>query len=85
MLARPGGHLPAADVASPSDTRLARLISGLVVLAIGIAMTIAWALPTASWLAWTATILTLAASLFQIFEAWKGWCVMRAMGYKTPM
>lgn len=23
--------------------------------------------------------------LFMLFEAWKGWCVARAMGMKTPM
>ena len=65
--------------------RVARLISGLLVLAIGIAMTVTWAVPSGSWIAWAAALFTLAAGLFQIFEAWKGWCVMRAMGYKTPM
>ncbi len=25
------------------------------------------------------------AGLFQLFEAWKGWCAVRAMGFKTPI
>lgn len=28
---------------------------------------------------------TLAGGLFQIYEARAGWCVVRAMGFKTPI
>jgi uncharacterized membrane protein HdeD (DUF308 family) len=65
--------------------RLARLISGILLLILGIVLAFAWALPNASWLAWMIVAVTIAGGLFQIFEAWKGWCVMRAMGFKTPM
>jgi hypothetical protein len=27
----------------------------------------------------------LAAGVFQVFEARKGWCIVRAMGIKTPL
>lgn len=65
--------------------RLARLICGILVLVLGIVLAVVWALPSASWLAWTIVVLAVVNGLFQIFEAWKGWCVMRAMGFKTPM
>ena len=65
--------------------RRARLISGILVLVAGIALAVAWAWPAGWWLAWLASLLTMGFGLFQIFEAWKGWCVIRALGFKTPM
>lgn len=34
---------------------------------------------------WTVGILALLFGGFQIFEAVSGWCVMRALGFRTPM
>ena len=65
--------------------RLARLISGILVLIAGVVIALAWAWPGASWLAWVVAVLTIGCGIFQLFEAWKGWCVMRAIGFKTPM
>lgn len=58
--------------------RIARLITGLICIVAGIALLI-----TKQW--WiTAAVLILAGG-FQLFEAKKAWCIMRAMGFKTPM
>jgi hypothetical protein len=65
--------------------RFARLISGIIVLVVGIVLAAAWAWPAGSWIRWLVSVLTIGFGAFQIFEAWKGWCVMRAMGFKTPM
>lgn len=32
-----------------------------------------------------AGVVLLLAGLFQLFEACKGWCAIRAMGFKTPV
>lgn len=34
--------------------------------------------------AWGLGLLFLAAALFAFYEARKGWCAVRAMGFKTP-
>jgi hypothetical protein len=60
-----------------------RLINGIVGMAVGIILLLAWALPRGGWLAWTVTAFVLAAGAFSIFEARAGWCVVRAMGFKT--
>jgi hypothetical protein len=26
-----------------------------------------------------------AVGLFQVYEGWSGWCMLRAMGFKTPV
>lgn len=65
--------------------RLARLIYGIVLLVAGMVLAIFWAWPAASWWAWAIIAVCLASGGFAIFEARAGWCVMRAMGFKTPM
>lgn len=65
--------------------RIARLISGVIVLVAGIVLAAAWAWPGGWWVAWLIAALTIGSGMFQIFEAWKGWCIMRAMGFRTPM
>jgi hypothetical protein len=45
----------------------------------------AWALPAGSALSWIVTVLVLAGGAFAVFEAWAGWCVVRAMGFKTRL
>lgn len=57
--------------------RVARGVSGAVCVAAGAA---AW------WCGWAvAGGVLVAGGFFQFFEAAKGWCVMRAMGFRTPM
>ena len=65
--------------------RMARLISGIVLIIAAIVLAFTWARQTESWVAWLVSVATIGLGLFQVFEAWKGWCVMRAMGFKTPM
>lgn len=66
--------------------KVARLITGLLcVLAGGVLITLAFMEAGSFWLLAGIGLVCLAGGLFQIFEAWAGWCPMRAMGFKTPM
>lgn len=65
--------------------RVARLIWGLLLVVVGAVLAGVWAWPAGSWMAWTVCALVVAAGLFAVYEARAGWCVMRAMGFKTPM
>jgi hypothetical protein len=60
-----------------------RLVSGLVEIASALVLAAAWAWPSRSPLAWIVVILLLLGGAFSIFEAWAGWCALRAMGIKT--
>jgi hypothetical protein len=61
-----------------------RLISGLIVLAAAVVLaTVAAAF--GGWWWWALTCAALACGAFQVFEARKGWCALRAMGIKTPV
>jgi hypothetical protein len=62
-----------------------RLINGLVTTAIGLVLVFAWAIPHPSLLSWMITACMLVGGGFMIFEGWAGWCVMRAMGFKTKI
>jgi hypothetical protein len=66
-----------------SRGRAARLVYGLILLVGGVAMLFGWALRTGSAIAWVATTLVLIGGAFAVFEARAGWCVVRAMGFKT--
>jgi uncharacterized membrane protein HdeD (DUF308 family) len=68
-----------------SKGKLARLIYGLVLLAAGVAMIFFWAMPSGTALSWIITIALILGGAFAIFEARAGWCIIRAMGWKTPM
>jgi hypothetical protein len=63
--------------------RLLRLASGLIFLAGGAAMAIGWAHTAGGWRPWTASALAAAFGLFQVYQAWAGWCIARALGFKT--
>ena len=65
--------------------RIARLVWGVVLLTIGGAILFAWALPSGSVLAWAAVVVCVIGGAFSLFEAWAGWCGVRAMGFRTPM
>ncbi len=61
-----------------------RLISGIIVSLVAVIMLVlcATSVLTGNW-AWITAIALLAMGAFQIFEARAGWCIVRAMGFKT--
>ena len=65
--------------------KLVRLWYGIALVLIGLILLFAWALRSGSVMAWVATVLCVVGGAFAIFESRKGWCVLRAMGVKTPM
>jgi hypothetical protein len=65
--------------------KLARLVWGLALTAIGAVLLFAWALRSGGAWAWVVSAVCLAGGAFAVFEARAGWCVMRAMGFKTRM
>ncbi len=64
--------------------RIARALSGLLCIAAGGGCMV-WAWPDSVPWRWTIALGLLAAGLFQLYEARKGWCIARACGLKTPM
>jgi hypothetical protein len=42
-----------------------------------------WARPSGGTLAWACCALLLLGGLFTLFEASRGWCAVRALGFKT--
>ena len=68
-----------------SRGKLARLIYGIILVAIGIAMIFLWAFPGGGILGWIISVACVLSGAFSIFEARAGWCVVRAMGFKTPI
>ena len=65
--------------------KLARLIYGVVLVVLGLVLLLAWALPAGGFRAWAVTVVCLLSGAFAFFEARAGWCIVRAMGIKTPM
>lgn len=64
--------------------KLARLIWGLLCLLAGVLLAF-WAIPSGGWVAWTVSLAVTAFGAFALFEARAGWCVVRAMGFRTRM
>jgi hypothetical protein len=65
--------------------KVARLRIGIGLAVIGLLLTLSWALPFGGVAAWLVSGAVLLAAAFSIFEARAGWCVARAMGFKTPI
>ena len=61
-----------------------RLIYGIVFFVAGVLLIFLWARPAGGWLRWTLGLLLLLGGGFAIFESRAGWCVIRAIGMKTP-
>lgn len=62
-----------------------RLMGGLATLGVAAVLavlTLAGVLPQAWW--WFVVIGAAIGGGFMVFEARSGWCVVRAMGFKTP-
>jgi hypothetical protein len=62
-----------------------RLIYGVILLAGGIALGLFWARGSESPFRWIVSMALGAAGAFAIFESRKGWCALRAMGFKTSI
>lgn len=65
--------------------KLVRMVQGIALLAIGAVLIFVWAMPAGTIAAWAVSVLCLLVGAFCIFESRKGWCVIRAMGWKTPI
>ena len=63
--------------------KAARLRIGIGGLAIGVVLLLAWALPSGELWPWIVTSGVLVGAAFSVFEARAGWCVVRAMGFRT--
>ena len=63
--------------------KLVRLIYGAVLLIAGILLIALWAAGSGSLIAWIVSIAVALGGAFAIFESRAGWCVVRAMGFKT--
>jgi hypothetical protein len=68
-----------------SRGKLARLIYGLLMIVLGIILALLWAWPQGEIWKWVVSIACVAGGTFALFEARAGWCIVRAMGIKTPM
>ena len=65
--------------------RVARIVTGLISAALGTGLIVAaqaGGLP--GWAVWAGAG-CIAGGAFTVFEGVKGWCVVRALGFKTPM
>jgi hypothetical protein len=60
-----------------------RFRSGLFFLAIAVAVALLWPLRTGSTAGWLVTTALAVAGAFSLFEARAGWCVVRALGFRT--
>ena len=60
-----------------------RLVYGVVTAVAGVVLIFVWARPGGGWIAWTVSLLMLLGGAFAVFESRAGWCVLRAMGFKT--
>jgi hypothetical protein len=64
--------------------RQARIVTGAAVDAVGAVLILAGVLRSETGLIVAGAVLSL-AGLFMVFEGTKGWCVVRAMGFKTRL
>ena len=62
-----------------------RFVMGVAEIAIAIFMALFWARPANDWRPWTITGVLFFFGAFALFEARAGWCVVRAMGFKTKV
>jgi uncharacterized membrane protein HdeD (DUF308 family) len=62
-----------------------RLINGIVLIVVGLILLFAVTLRYGGAIPWMLTILLFICGAFSIFEARAGWCIIRAMGGKTPI
>jgi hypothetical protein len=68
-----------------SRGRVARLVYGIVLIVAGVVAAALWAWPRGGAVPWVVSVALVVGGAFAVFEARAGWCVMRAMGFKTPI
>jgi hypothetical protein len=62
-----------------------RLINGIILLILALAVAGFWAWPTHLIFAWGVAIFLFISGSFVVFEARAGWCALRAMGIRTKI
>jgi len=60
-----------------------RLAYGSALVIGGLVLILTWARPTGGWAAWCVSLIAVLGGGFAVFEAAAGWCIVRAMGFKT--
>jgi hypothetical protein len=65
--------------------KLLRMVYGLTLAIAGIAMMFFWARHRDSVFPWILSSAITLGGAFAIFESLVGWCVVRALGYKTSI
>lgn len=60
-----------------------RIRGGAALLVLGMVLLVVWAFPSGHALPWVLGVLGVAVGAFMIYEGKHGWCVLRAMGFKT--
>jgi len=62
-----------------------RLVCGILLLIVGLILLFSMAIPHGGVVEWIVTLFPLLTGAFAVFEGWAGWCVLRAMGFKTSV
>ena len=62
-----------------------RLAYGFALVIGGIVLAWLWAWPSGSAWAWVICGAAVGGGAFAVFEGWAGWCVVRALGFRTPV
>ena len=65
--------------------KAARLKVGIFGVTVGIGLALVTAIGILPSIAWWGVLASIAGGTFTIWEARAGWCVVRAMGFQTPM
>lgn len=65
--------------------KAARLKVGIFGVTVGIGLALVTAIGILPSIAWWGALASIAGGTFTIWEARAGWCVVRAMGFQTPM
>lgn len=67
-----------------SKGKVIRLVSGVVSASVAVTLLILTvvAFTDQVWM-WILGVVLLIAGVFQVFEGWTGWCVLRTMGFRT--
>jgi hypothetical protein len=65
--------------------KLVRLVYGIVLIVAAVLVAMVWARRSDSNWPWVLVAVLGLSGSFAIFESRKGWCAIRAMGFKTPI
>ena len=61
------------------------LVWGLLLIVAAVLVAALWAARENTWVPWAVAAALALSGAFAVFEARAGWCVVRAMGIKTPI